>query len=395
MKSARPLVLLSLLAACSGDDGGDDGGDGNPGGPAYLVSSLVSAADDTSLYVSVLPDLGAQELDYERAREFAGGADLWVHGGAVFVADGESLTVTRYTVEGDVLVPGAAISFQSYGLTDVGFWNNIFVADDKAYMLHGADEYVVWNPATMEITGTIALPTFPDREGFQRFPGYADRAAVVRDGRVYQPLYWTDETFFLYTEDTPIAVIDVATDRVIDTITAPCPGLDYATVDAAGDIYFSSWVYAPGGAAVLDQPDTCVFRIPTTGEPGVAFRFADVTGGRQGAAFRFLPDGNAMFSTFHHERFTIDETTDVAAVTFGPNWKFWHYDRAAGTATQLDTFDWNAGAVYAYDIDGHTYMLVAAGDYSATTIYDLGTDGRAATPLFDTQGWALRLFRAR
>lgn len=73
----------------------------------------------------------------------------------------------------------------------------------------------------MLIEGAPELPAPP---GFQVFPGYSDRAARVRDGKLYQPLYTTDDTFFSYAAETRIVVVDVATDDVESVLEAPCPG---------------------------------------------------------------------------------------------------------------------------------------------------------------------------
>jgi hypothetical protein len=388
--------LLGLVAACGG--AGDDDAKGDAA-HAYILGSLVFGPEGTTSYVSVLDDLTAQTIDYEQAQEFTTSADVWVQGGAVYVANADDLTITRYQVSGHGLVVDQAVGFASYGVTDFGFWRNTFVAEDKAYFTKGTTQLIVWNPQTMQITGTVDLPALPARDGFMAFPGYSDRAAVVRGGTLYQPVYWTTSDYFSYTPDSQIAVIDVATDQVTDVIDAPCPGLDYGSADAAGNLYFSSWIYAAGGAAVLAQPSTCVFEVPADGSaPHVAMTFADVTGGSEGAALRFLPDGRALFSVLEHDKVVADPNAGASAVTFGANWRFWTSsptatDPGAGAAP-LDSIDWSTGAQYSFDIDDRNYMLVAAGDYSQTTVYDLGNVASPAT-LFDTMGWSTRLFKLR
>jgi hypothetical protein len=286
------------------------------------------------------------------------------------------------------------VSFASYGLASFGFWLNKFVTADKAYFMNGTLEYIVWNPTSMTITGSLPLPEAEPRGGLQPFTAYSDRAAVLKQGLLYQPFYWTDESYFLFDPASRIVVTDVATDRVLDVIEAPCPGLDYATVDAAGNAYFSAWVYAAGGAAVLDQPTTCAFELPAQGEPGVAFDFPSKTEGRQGGVMRAIAGGRALLSVLHDERFPASDAPSAAELTFADNWRFWSYDLASGSASPIEAIDWNGGAQYSFDIEGKTYMLVAAADYSATTIYDLG-DGQSLTPVFDTPGWATRLFKVR
>ena len=68
--------------------------------------------------------------------------------------------------------------------------------------------------------------------------------------------------------------------------------------------------------------------------------------------------------------------------------------KGEGTAQPIENIDWNAGAQYSFDIDGHTYMLVAEADYSSSTVYDLG-EGKSYEPVIRAQGWATRLFRLR
>lgn len=354
------------------------------------MASLVFGPEGSAAYVSLLDRLEPQTVHAADAREFAGAADLWVHAGALFVTNPEALTITKYRVSGGELVEEGVLSLAAYGLTDLGFWLNSFVAPDKAYVLNGAAELVIWNPERMEITGALALPEVAVPEGFQLFPGYSDRAARLRGGRLYQPLYTTDESYFSYTPETSIAVIDVATDSVVSVLEAPCPGLDYATADAAGDLYFSSWVYAAGGAAILDQPATCVARVLADDTVERAFAFEDVAEGRQGAALRILSGDRALISVLHDERATEAEAGDAAAFTFGANWRFWSHDMASGASTMIDAIDWNAGGQYTFDIDGKHYTAVPAGDYTATTVYELTEGG--AVPVFESDGWVVRLF---
>lgn len=391
----RLLFLLPILAACGGDDDDDDKTPVSE--HAYVIGSQVFGSDTLS-YVSVVDSLQQTTVDLGKAHEFSGSADVWVQGEAVFVADAETLKITKYKVDGLTLVEEASISFANYGLTDFGFWRNSFVSADKAYFVNGTKELVVWNPTTMVISKTIALPALPERNGLKPFAGYSDRAAQLRNGKLYQPIYWTDSTYFQYTVDSAIVVVDVASDTVAETITAPCPGLDFSSADAAGNLYFSNWIYAAGGAAVVAQPSTCAFEIPADGSaPKVAMTFKDVTDGREGAALRFLPSGKAMFSTLHDERFPAN-TTDPGEVTFGDNWRFWTADPAAGAlgtgAAVLEAYDWNAGAPYVFDVAGTDYMLIASGDYSKTTIFAQDATGAPASS-FGIDGWAFRLFQVR
>jgi hypothetical protein len=387
-------VAAGVLAACSDGDGDDRA----KTGAIYALASAVFGADgDTTTYVSILDTLDPQTIDYADAIELPGWADLWVHDGHVFVSGGESPTVTKYSVDDrGRLVEEATISFQSYGLASTAFWDNTFVTPDKAYMINGTTGYVVWNPSTMEIGGTIALPALEAREGLVPRAGTLDRANVIRDGKLFQPMYWSDADYARFAPESRIVVIDIATDTVETVLSAPCAGADVGTIDAAGNLYFSTWtggIYAP--LVIPDTPPNCVIKVPA-GETtaAVAFTFPDVTDGREGAAVKHLGDGKLLFSVFHDERVDLVNAEDPFKLIGEKNWRLWSYDPTSGSAAPMESVDWNSGAVYTFDVDDSLHALIPGTDYASTTLYDLG-DGSAATPLFDTRGWAIRLFHIR
>jgi hypothetical protein len=389
LRNPALAIALCLIGCGHGDDRGPGSGSGDA---VYAVSSIVFGTNETTSYVSLISSLDAAAYDATQPREFAGLADLWVQDGAVFVAEDEPRTITRFTVEDGVLVAAGVVSFASYGLTDFGFWRNIFLSPTKAYFINGASEYIVWNPQAMAITKTVALPALPARNGLTAFPGYMDRAAIVRGGRLYHPLYFTDSSYFKYAQGSVIVVFDVERDQLVTTIDVPCPGVDHVTRDGADNLYFSSWVYAAGAAAVLQQPGTCVARLAADGSaPAVVMQVAAATAGHQGGALRYLGSGKAMMSVLYPEH---AKSSDVSDVTFGGNWRFWSYDLATGNAAQIDGFDWNAGGVYGASIADQQLMLVPAGDFSSTTVYEL-TAGAAPRAAFETSGWSLRLFQVR
>jgi hypothetical protein len=408
---ATSLALLAALPACSDEativttPGSLEPAPQPEGGsaaetpaaaeePAYILSTMVSTDDGSLGYVIVLDSLEPQQIDLSRAREFSGQTDVWVQGDYVYVSNGEDFTITKFSVDNGSLVEEGQVSFAAYGLSSFGFWLNTFIDSSKAYFLNDTSEYIVWDPSLMVITGSLPLPAPEERPGFRLFTGYSDRSAQIVDGLLYQPFYWTDESFFQFLPESRIIVTDIATGSVVRVIDPPCPGIDYSTRDADSNLYFSSWIYAPGGAAVLDQPATCVFEVPATGEPRVAFDLPSLTEGRQGGVMRYVSNGRALLSVLHDERFPPSDTPSASELTFGANWRFWSYDMAAGTAQPIESIDWNAGAQYSFDIDQRTYTLVAEADYSASTIYDLGT-GLSYDVALETPGWATRLFRLR
>lgn len=392
-KGTRAAWLCVLALATAGC------GDGDPGTattPKYVVGSLVTSPDTSNGYVhlleSLMPESGEVTLD--DAFEFPGQADVWVYGGAIYVSGGETPNITKFTVDaaGELQETGE-VSFMNEGVESTAFWNNVFISETKAYMRNGVSEYVVWNPSTMEITDDVPLPDIEEREGFLVRAGLNDRASVLHDGRLYQPMYWSDESYADRPSDSRVVVMDVTTDTLVDVIEAPCPGLDFGTKDESGDVYFSNWTGGAGTHLVLDTAATCVARVDSeTLDVSKEFDFADVADGREGAAFHHITGDQFVMSVFHDERVDVESAEGPFGIIGGPNWQLWSYDADTGTATAIESVEWNSGAIYWFDVDGSDMGLIPAADYGSSTLFELNANGTDAVKRFDVQGWGLRLF---
>jgi hypothetical protein len=387
-----------LLAACG--DGEKDPPPASEAGesdePLFGVGTLVSSAEVSTDYLLLTRELdhGGDELTLDDAREFPGQSDLAAYGGALLVASGDAPSITRFEVGADAtLSEGDRVSFGSYGLTSAAFWNNQFVARDKAYMVNGASEIVVWNPETMKIEGTIALPKLPAREGLRVVAGLADRASLVHDGKFYLPLYWTDDQYAQRSDDSVVVVVDVEKDEVVSTISAGCPGLDYATADEEGKLHFSNWTGGPGVYYVLGTAQNCIATLDPATEEVSTQTFASLTGGHEGAAFRYAGSGRFVFSVFDEERADIENAEDPFTPVAGLNWQLWSYEPATGEAGPIRDVDWNSGAIIHAEVGGRLYSTVPGADYATTRVYEL--DGARAKPVFGITGWSFRLFQLR
>lgn len=371
----------------------------SPAAPAdsrFVLCTIVTDDEGSNAYVSVLPslDLGGARVNQERAREFPGNADLWVRGGKIFVASGDEPAITRYAVDeqGD-LIEEQTLSFAGQGVQSAAFWNNTFISDERAYMANGVSEYVIWNPTTMLIEGTLELPPLPERDGLVATPGLADRSNQVVAGKLYQPIYWTDSDYARRTDDSRIAVIDVEKGELIEYLSAPCPGLDYSTRAADGRLYFSNWTGGVGTHYVLGTAPNCVVVLdPADGSVRRAFDFSEITGGHEGAALAYVNGDRFSMSVFHEEKLPdLAAAADPFEIIADRNWQLVSYDAASGSAEPVGGIDWNSGAVYYTRVGSRLLPLVPGENYASTQVYDLG-DGTQAAPLFATAGWVLRVF---
>jgi hypothetical protein len=342
--------------------------------PLYALATIASSGDDSVSYVSLVDKLQGQTLDFADAREFSGQADLWVLGDDIFIADDESMQITKYRRKDKQLEE--------------------VVSPEKAYVFNKT-EAIVWNPSTLEITGNITLDELETRGTLTGFVSYTDRAAVLRGNKLFVPVYWTnEEDFFSFDAKSRIMVIDTEKDELIESLEAPCPGLDFATEDDDGNIYFSSWVFAPPAAAVLEQPATCIAKIAAGNDSVVenAFNVKDVTGGLEGGALRYVGGGKAILSVIDPAHETGGN--DVETIAWGDNWRFWTLDLATREASVIEAIGWNAGAAYTSQVGDETFMLVPDGTYSSTTVYRV-TGSIDPTPVIEAKGWTMRLFELR
>lgn len=396
MRSLHPIPLFALAAsACSTAQVEDPPAALRCAESCYVVATAVSDEDGANTYVKVIDHVDQGELDLSDAREFPGWSDMRVVGGKVFVSSGEEPIVYRFSVSDDgSLVEDGQLHFGNYS-SMAAMYLHAFVADDKAYMFGDAGEYVVWNPTTLEITGTIPLPELTERDGYPWSPAY-DTGMIVRDGRLYHTVGFMDYDTLEMSATSAIVVTDVATDTVVDVLDADCPYLNFASQGPTGDLYFSNWVYSPAATLLYDAAPACMVTIPagaTTLDPA-PFVFADVTGGYEAAALTMLEDGDALLSVFVDDNAAFDpQTDDVYAWIFGANWKSYRLDLAGGELTELPELGWHSGGYYTANFDDKDYVLLPGANYDSTVIYELGADG--AVPVTTTAGWSTRLYRVR
>lgn len=364
--------------------------------PVYGIGTLVTADMLSTDYLLLAPklDFAGEELNLDEAREFSGQSDLAAHEGSVLVASGDTPSIAKYSVDAaHELTKVAEVNFTNFGIPSAAFWNNQFVAKDKAYMVNGSVELISWNPETMEIDVAIPLPELEAREGLKVVPGLADRSSVVYDGKYYLPVYWTDDNYAMRSDDSVIIVVDVATNEILSTIPAPCPGLDYVTVDDDGLIHFSNWTGGVGTYYVLGTAQNCIATLDPATEKVTTKTFASITGGHEGAAFKYAGNGKFVLSVFDEVRADIENAEDPFTPVGGLNWQLWSYDAASGDAAPIMDVDWNSGAIIHNRVDGQLFSMVPGADYASTVVYAI--DDTSATAAFAITGWSFRLFKVR
>lgn len=401
------FTALSVASGCNDSSSADDadgtcgssasnGSGGEAGGDRTLfaVATAVSTDSGANTYVKVLSKF-EDELDLSNAREFPGWSDIAAVGKYLFVSSGEEPIVWRFTVsESGKLVGGCAdetLDFGAYA-SDANFYNQMLVSETKAYLI-GEGEYVVWNPSTLEIEGTVPFPALPERSGIPAFVGL-DRSAVVRDGRLYHTASWSDTENLEFLPDSRIIVLDTETDEVIDVIDAPCPDLAVGDRDEQGNMYFSNWVYSPGGTLLFDGPATCAVRIPAGSEELDAdwsFGYA-AADGHEGATMGYLGDGKWLYSSFTNDPANYED--DWFEWLFGNFWQLRTLDPETMETATVEGAPLNGGGYYTARVEDTTHVLLPGDSYTTTTVYAIGADGTAAKKMH-MAGWSTRMVQLR
>lgn len=387
------LLTVSLTLGCSSDSGDDAGSQKAADAKTrFVIATAVSSDTDANSYVRVMSEY-EDELDLSTAREFPGWSDLNAIGKYVFVSSGEAPVVWRYTVAADGTLEGGGlrdtIDFGEH-TGDANFYNQTLISETKAYLI-GEDGYVVWNPTTLEIERTIPFPELPERDGIPAYYGL-DHSSVLRDGRLYASAGWGDTDNLKFFPDSRIVVIDTAVDEVVDVLDVPCPDLSAADRDEEGNLYFSNWVYSPGGTLLADGPATCAVRIPAGSEQidrDWTFTYADVDG-HEGSNLGYLGQGKWLYTSFTNTLDNYDPNEDRFGWLFGDHWQLRTLDtKTLGTAP-VEGAPLNGGGYFSGRLDGTTHVLLPGDAYTTTTMYAIGSDGQA-TEKMHMSGWSTRM----
>jgi hypothetical protein len=344
-------------------------------------------------------------VSLDTAYECAGWCGIGAVGGKVYISDAESPVVTRYGFGQDgSFVEEGRIGFSDYtsGFASI----ELLLSPTKAYMTGGdSNQIVIWNPSTMQITGTLDLPIFEARNGIEPNISF-NRGLGAVQGRVYASVGWFDYENYQTVGQSEVVIIDTENDVVLEPLPVPCMDMDGASSDAEGNVYLTNWVYSPGASLVNDFDPACSARVPSGSDaidPAWQLRYVDVTGGMEGAALRYLGNNDAghpvgTFSAFTDDVASYDpQADDLYDWLFtDPKWELWTVDLVTleGRRVESESLGKYAGGYYVEHHEGQSYVLVAGGDYASTAIHTLTPEG-VSQPAFDIMGWSTAITRVQ
>ncbi|HEY0467404.1 MAG TPA: hypothetical protein VGC79_24560 [Polyangiaceae bacterium] len=398
----RLTGMVWAISGCASDPGDNPiGGAGNGGTdePVFAIESLVfgqSEGESSTSYVLLTHSLETQDaLTLDSAREFPGYAPLDAIGGRLYAGSGEKPTITGFDVSDELV--WSQIDTVSFGnFTSASIEGNVLVDAERGFVALNDKNYVSWNPSTLSIGSSVPLSdAIPSKRGalsVQR--GYGHE---IVGNSIYQPYYWSDDTFQSYSQQSQIALLDAAKNEFGAVMDAPCPHLHITTSDEDGNLYFSNGA-ASIASAVLDseQPRNCMVRVnkgKSAIDSSFTVDFKELAEGREGSNFFYIGKGVGFFNVYHAER---DDKSDPAYgdIMYSPNYHLWTLDLKTMSAKIMDGIDFTGGQYVAFHLAGRVFVAVPNGLYSSTAIYEVLANG-TAEKRFDVQGWAFKMLQVR
>jgi hypothetical protein len=427
MKMAFIIICAALLACGCGDDardtgtdsdteadaaaadaGAGDAGDADSGQPpVYVVATTVSISDEVDQGYLVPIESTLDEpttFDLDHAIEISDSTIAgWPGTPYVYVGASDAPTITRWELRPDgTLHEGKTLSFADFGITRASVGNDLFYAADKAYLPDDANQQlIVWNPRSMEITGTIELPTAADGA---LVPW---TAVAVRRDSVLVSVSWQEDfsgDWSNFGDHVELITIDPKTDAVLDTSTDPRSSYAFwGSLDGKGTAYFSPMsYYAPirsmlgadrgiASIALRVLPGARAF------DPDYAVDLSELVGGRPAGNLFLVSDKVALIRAWHADLVSEVERdkSNWQDVLNEAGFLWWRWPLGSDKAELIEDQEPGASEVTGlYHVDGRTFLPRVSADYSSTTLDELTEDG-AFRPILTGPGNLWGIIRAR
>ncbi|MEM7156553.1 MAG: hypothetical protein AAF799_27145 [Myxococcota bacterium] len=414
---------VSVLASCNGSTSSSENGGGETGSVTSETGADVTGSEtgaDTEVVASdhilasvVITDVGrttylqvtnelSGHLGNETGIEIAGQAEFFVEGRNLYVGLSEEPTWVKYEIGEDLQITEVSrMSLATFGLPNIDFGNAIVDADTAVSISSQALLAIVWNPQTMEITGTVDLGHMADPD-----LDLENWTTTAHDGLVYIPARWGSVLAASVAPRVHLTVVDPdALEVVAIAEDERCSSGGRIVFDEAGYGY----VMGDGrnyGAQLAAQlagdpvPENCLLRIPPGGtdfEEGYFHTIKSLTGGVESITEleTNANGGGYGFAKMFHP----DQLPDgVDAVDFS----LWGYNAHRLWRIQLGdepSAEPVEGAPYSIvgfagsEVDGQLYVGESEDAGASSTVYAVDAEANLATPVFTMDGYFHGLFR--
>jgi hypothetical protein len=366
-------LLLGALSCGASDQGAEDHAGSEP---LYLAMTRVWDDTTTTSYLHVLTSLDAgTEVDTKQALELSGPAKLFSYGKLWFaVGQGDSPTITRYSLdERGRLAKGDSISLQPFGVQDL--WDSLyFVSAEKAYYPDtGGSQLIVWNPTTMEVTGTVQLPETV-RDGYLSYYGITP---ITRGNKLIFSVGWFDWlTNDTILPESGLVVLDTETDTVerFDS-DERCAGITQAIQLPNGDAYFVSSAMASAAHELerLEQAP-CALRVRAR-EDAFDAEYSAKLSDLSGEALIGEPApgvGNTLLlRALDPDLVEVSEQTHTWDFTGQAKWRWLSWDVSSDEVASLEKLPAATADAFWFRLDGKVLASQTNAEYTETKLVDV------------------------
>jgi hypothetical protein len=388
--------LLVAGASCGGDskpsrpnasdaetEASDDAG-ADAGQPLYVVAGTIFGTPEVTYIVPTRSLAAGTPIDYPKGLPVVGGAGLYGQEGAghFFLGSSESPTLTRWEVSPDgKFTQGKAMSLAAHGFSNalVNKGGAVFLSPAKAYFFHQEDlKAVVWNPSSMEIQGTFALPPELNKQGLTLV---LDGKAQQRGTELYLVASWADHRNGKYPAGSILVTIDTASNAVLSKEADPrCGQLFDSVRHPSGDIYYGSSAWVAGthralGAEFGGEP--CILRLRAGQrrfDPDFQIKAQSLVSAQTVGALVAGPPGQAFVRVLDEAIFPVAAGATAKDLSRAEAWRWWRLDLDNMTAAMTDLAPSAAGGTE-FTIDGRVFTSLAKKDYSEATLIEMTAAG--------------------
>lgn len=391
--SAGVALALCATSACSEDGGttpdaggGGTGGGGTtdggsvPGENGYILCGTVFSQDGIEGYVSRVDSLDASTVvDIGASLPVPPGSSCVGNRTSLFVGSGEAPEVVRYDILDDgSFAQGQTVSFMNLGVTAISRRRGRLqlISDTKAFYVDDATlQVIVWNPSTMEISGSFSLDAIAPGPG--EILGISN--TLQFDGSVVSELGYLNEATNVAFKRSAVMYIDVSTDAVEVYETDACGGTsNTSTVVLDGFLYIANGAATSGnhrlGAEGSFAPCMVRFDLENKAfDDGYIVSPSELTGQPASGELARGPDSSLLMIGYDETVAPITDETTIQDVMGSAAWQTYQIaDPAAPMgATLLPQIFANPGAILTQEIGNDTFIWRASAGFADTTLVNI------------------------
>ncbi|MCG8310230.1 MAG: DUF4374 domain-containing protein [Cytophagales bacterium] len=408
-----PVVLFApalLLISC-GDDGEEPTANA---GDFALVTAIINPDGQTrAFYLQRASTENQDHLDNSQATELSGatGAMIHTYDGSVFFSDYNNGRMEKWSIGES----NNAEMVRSMSLTEVLYQGNATFLDENTAFVGGlSTDIIIFNPTTMQKTGTIDISSATMVGASTDFPAPGGTIAaesvaemIIRGNTLFVALMpLTDvSTFTPGLSGCPIVVIDldqvdasaqgntsavvkrIYDDRGSSTGAWGSGGGSYfMTLDENNDIYMICHNMWTGWRTVFDKP-ACILKIPSGSTEFDANYYFDLESAAKGNGspvmnLEYYGDGKFLAAVLDPSAINPD---DPYSYYIDPIYQWWSFDLNSQTAQIVsESYTRGASASVSYFEDGIGYIPFE--DESESYVMKIDLETLAASKQFSTDG---------